>query len=78
MIYIKSILAGIAAIAAMQILVEVISFLAIMQLGGYWAWEFSLLGLGTRVGALPTILIFAAGFYWEFRRVSRRQRSFPH
>jgi hypothetical protein len=74
-IYLKSILAGIAAIAVSNILVLGISFLIIVGIGGYWGFDFSLAGLGTWAGALPTLLIFAAGFYWEFRRISKRHSS---
>jgi hypothetical protein len=72
-IYVKSILAGIAAIAAFNILILVIPFLMITIMGGYWGFDFSFAGLGTPAGALPALLIFAAGFYWEFRRVSKRR-----
>ena len=75
MIYLKSTLVGIAAIAASTILVMGISFLIVIQMGGYWGWDFSLAGLGTWAEALPTLLIFAAGFYWEFRRISKRRSS---
>ena len=71
MIYLKSTLAGIAAIAVFTILVLGISSLIVIGMGGYWGFDFSLAGLGTSAGAIPTLLIFAAGFYWEFRRLSK-------
>jgi hypothetical protein len=74
-IYLKSILAGIAAIAAFNILIIGAFFLSVVALGGYWGFDFSLAGLGTPAGALPTLSIFAAGFYWEFRRISKRRSS---
>jgi len=74
-IYLKSTLVGIVAIAVSTILVIGISFLIVIGMGGYWGWDFSLAGLGTWAGALPTVLIFAAGFYWELRRISKRRSS---
>jgi len=71
-IYLKSTLAGILAIAVFTILVLAISFVIVIGMGGYWGFDFSLAGLGTPAGALPVLLIFAAGFYWEFRRLSKR------
>jgi hypothetical protein len=41
MIYLKSILAGIVAIAAFTILVLAISFVIIIGMGGYWGFDFS-------------------------------------
>jgi hypothetical protein len=72
-VYLKSILAGIAAIAAFNILILGVFFLSVIVMGGYWGFDFSLAGLGTPAGALPMLLIFAAGFYWQFRRVSKRR-----
>jgi hypothetical protein len=74
-IYLKSILAGIVAIAAFNILLWGVFFLSVIVMGGYWGFDFSLAGLGTPAGALPALLIFASGFYWEFRRVSKRRSS---
>ena len=73
MIYLKSILAGIAAVAAFNILIMGAFFLSVVAMGGYWGFDFSLAGLGTPAGALPALLIFAMGFYWEFRRISKRR-----
>ena len=75
MIYLKSLVAGIAAIAIFGILVLGIPFLVVMGMGGYWGFDFSLAGLGAPAGALPTLLIFAAAFCWEFRRLSKRRSS---
>jgi hypothetical protein len=75
MIYLKSILAGILAIAVSTTLILGIPFLIIRGMGGYWGFDFSLAGLSTPAGALPTLLVFAAGFYWEFRRISKRRSS---
>ncbi len=72
MIYLKSILVGVAVVAVSDILILGIPFLIVMGMGGYWGFEFSLSGLGAPAGALPTLLIFAAGFYWEFRRLSKQ------
>jgi len=72
-IYLKSVFAGIVAIAVFTILVLAISFVIVIGTGGYWGFDFSLAGLGTPAGALPTLVIFAAGSYWEFRRVSKRR-----
>jgi len=74
-IFLKSILAGIAALAAFNIVILAVFFLSVVVMGGYWGFDFSLAGLGTPAGALPTLLVFAAGFYWEFRRLSRRRSS---
>jgi hypothetical protein len=75
MIYLKSVLAGIAAIVAFNVLILGVFFLSVIVLGGYWGFDFSLAGLATPAGALPMLLIFASGFYWEFRRLSKRHSS---
>lgn len=82
MIYLKSFLAGIAA-ALLVIVLFVVAVLVIPLLlqfattgsGGIGAVSsgFSELAL-----ALIVTLAFAGGFYWEFRRASRRKSSLTH
>jgi hypothetical protein len=82
MIYFKSFLAGIAA-ALLVIVLFVVAVLVIPLL-----LQFSTTGSGA-IGAvsdgfselalvLLVTLAFAAGFYWEFRRASRRKSSLTH
>ena len=73
-IFIKSILAGVAALVVSSILLVAIStlmfFVQVRRAGSG--------GIGaTSVAIGPTfwilaVLIFAAGFWWEFRRASNR------
>ena len=70
MIYSKSIAVGIAAVAAFTILGLLIPVTAILS-GGYGGFDFAP-SLG---GSVILLLIFAVGFYWEFRRLLKRQRS---
>jgi len=71
----KSMLAGIAAVVATNILVVGILFFIVTVMRGYWGFAYSQAGLGTPAGALPAILIFAAGFYGEFRKISKPRAS---
>jgi len=52
-IYLKSILAGIAALAAFNILFLAVFLLSVIVMGGYWGFGFSLAGLGTPAGHSP-------------------------
>ena len=82
MIYLKSFLAGIAA-ALLVIVVGVVAVFAIPLLlqsrstgsGGIGAVSY---GFSAPAFALLVTLAFAGGFYWEFRRASRRKSSLTH
>ncbi len=76
MIYVKSIVAGIAAVAVPATVAKVIVLWPVMQMSGNWHEAISLTALGTVTNGIPALLIFGAGSYWEFRRLSKRQ-SFP-
>jgi len=67
MIYLRSILAGIVAVAVGAILTSGIALLIVTRMGGYWSWHF------WPVGGVSILFTFAAGFYWEFRRMSKRR-----
>jgi hypothetical protein len=76
MIYLKSILAGIAAVllALILLVLAIVAFVLVTQLGTGSG------GIGAVSAGLPPLIVltllvllaFAAGFYWEFRRASRR------
>lgn len=74
MIYVKSLLAGVAALLVASVLFCVV--------GAFWIIRNAKVPPGTTVGWdirvlnrplfwLIPILAFAIGFYWEFRRASR-------
>jgi hypothetical protein len=75
-IYIKSILAGIAAVLAVLVIFVLVTFVVPLILmprtgsGGIGAVSSGMPGFA----ALIIPLAFAGGFYWEFRRASRRRR----
>lgn len=82
MIYLKSFLAGIAA-ALLVIVLFVVAVLVIPLLLQFAMLQFATTGSGG-IGAvsyglselalaLIVTLAFAGGFYWEFRRASRRK-----
>jgi len=73
MIYVKSIVAGIAALAVSAAVAMVIVLWPVMQMSGNWHEALSLTALGTVTDGTTALLIFAAGFYWEFRRLSKRE-----
>jgi TctA family transporter len=73
MVYVKSIVAGIAAIAVSPAVAMVIVPWPVMQMSGNWKEAISLSALGTMTDGTAALLIFAAGFYWEFRRLSKPQ-----
>jgi hypothetical protein len=73
MIYVKSIVAGIAAIAVSAVVAMMIVLWPVMQMSGNWHEAISLTALGTVTDGTAALLIFGAGFYWEFRRLSKRQ-----
>ena len=77
MIYLKSLLAGIAAALLVIVLFVMAMFVIplLLQFGttgsggiGAVSYGFSALAFG-----LLVTLAFAGGFYWEFRRASRRK-----
>ena len=85
MAYTKSILIGIVAVVAFELLYMAVSFLVafrslggsisvagkwILLTAGYWEWDWRY--YFTWIGGGPIVLAFAAGFYWEFRRASKR------
>lgn len=81
MVYLKSILAGLTAVIGAMIL-AVIGFIV----SGLWMSQRHPNGVGARavsydisVLAFPLVmivgLIFATGFWWEFRRARRGARS---
>jgi hypothetical protein len=74
MIYVKSILAGIAAV----LLVVVLFVVAVFVIPLLLQFRTGSGGIGAVSGGLSTLallaivaLAFAGGFYWEFRRASR-------
>lgn len=71
MIYGKSILAGIAAIAIYAIVVAAVVALPVILVGGYFGFDFE----PSLSGSVFLLIIFAAGFYWEFRRLSKPHSS---
>ena len=87
MIYLKSFLAGIAA-ALLVIVLFVVAVLVIPLLLQFAVLQVATTGSGG-IGAvsygfselalvLLVTLAFAGGFYWEFRRASRRKSSLTH
>jgi hypothetical protein len=70
-IYLKSILAGTVAVAIATILLMASVALPVILIGGYWGWDFA----GWARASVFALFIFGAGFYWEFRRLSKRRRS---
>ena len=87
MIYLKSLLAGIAA-ALLVIVLFVVAVLVIPLLLQFALLQVATTGSGG-IGAvsygfselalvLLVTLAFAGGFYWEFRRASRRKSSLTH
>jgi len=81
MVWSKSILIGVIAVLVFQLLSLAITLLVglasargnwILLTGGYWAWDWKY--YLTWTGGGPILLAFGAGFYWEFRRASRRLR----
>src|SRR4029453_9954554 len=83
MIFIKSILAGIAALLISSILfvaIAVLMFLAQTRHAGTAGIGAISVGIGEGTLWILSLLIFAAGFWWEFRRASNwpttRQRVF--
>jgi hypothetical protein len=90
MIYLKSLLAGIAAALLVIVLFVMAVFVIPLLLqfviplllqfgttgsGGIGAVSYGVSGLAL---ALIVTLAFAGGFYWEFRRASRRKSSLTH
>jgi membrane protein implicated in regulation of membrane protease activity len=73
MIYVKSIAFGIAAIGVSVAVAIVIVLWPVMQMSGNWHEAISLTALGTVTDSTTALLIFAAAFYWEFRRLSKRE-----
>jgi hypothetical protein len=79
MAYTKSILIGLVAVLAFELLYTAVTILVafisvggkwILLTGGYWGWDWRY--YLTWTGGGPIVLAFAAGFYWEFRRTSKR------
>jgi hypothetical protein len=77
MIYFKSILAGLLAVFVFAILAVAGSlawqFYQLLQQGyaaGSWSFNSNWISIWWYFAA--ALLIFAAGFYWQFRRASRR------
>jgi hypothetical protein len=80
MIYLKSVLIGLVAVLVSTVVVVLVAFVGL----GVWEWahggwehggssiDFTL-GFSGRspVDWTLPILIFGAGFYWEYRRLSR-------
>jgi hypothetical protein len=71
MIYLRSIFVGAVAVAIATILLVAGVALPVILIGGYWGWDFA----PSVRGSVFALCIFAAGFYWEFRRLSKRRRS---
>jgi hypothetical protein len=74
-IYIKSILAGIAAVLAVLVIIVLVTFVfPLMLIARTGSGGIGAVSSGIPVFALLFIpLAFAGGFYWEFRRASRRR-----
>jgi H+/Cl- antiporter ClcA len=83
MIYLKSVLIGLVALIVSAVVVVFVVFVAFVGLG-VWDWAHGGRGHGGSSidftigfsGRSPVdwtlpILIFAAAFYWEYRRLSR-------
>jgi hypothetical protein len=75
MIYVKSILAGVVALAVSTVVAMAIITWPVMQMYGSWHRAFSPASIATVADGTPALLIFGAGFYWEFRRLSKRHSS---
>jgi hypothetical protein len=77
MIYLRSVLMGVAALIVALILFVAISLLPmVFPLGGDSGA--GSIGMTLTIGPIFWIvaaLVFAAGFWWEFRRASKRPRS---
>ena len=71
MIYVKSIVFGIATIGVSAAVAMMIVLWPVMQMSGNWHEAISLTALGTATDGTVALFIFAAGFYWEFRRLSK-------
>ena len=78
MIYVKSILAGLAASVLSAILYFVgFSIYAIFytalhsEIGGEIGWDLVSIFKSSLIPRLVTLAAFILGFYWEFRRASR-------
>jgi hypothetical protein len=72
-IYVKSILAGIIAVAVCEMLLVAVSTIVMMSMlggGGYWVFDPRALVAWTVL--LPNVLSFVVGFAWMFRRKLKR------
>jgi len=68
MIYVKSVLAGLAAVTLLEMVLMALTVIITSGMGGYW--EFQPRSLLTWPVILPNVVSFAAGFWWMIRRLS--------
>ena len=66
MVYLKSIIAGVLALLFAAVLIATIFLVAVRVIG---------IGIDMNLGSplfwLPAIVVFGAGFFWEYRRLSK-------
>jgi hypothetical protein len=76
-VYVRSIIAGMMALVLAAVLFQVIVFaLAVMHVSyGNERWMLQLHWHVAPIDWLPPIIIFGAGFYSEYRRLSRQPTS---
>jgi hypothetical protein len=69
MVYVKSIIAGVLALLLVAVLIPMVVLVALSVIGpgiDMPRWH-----LESPFFWLPAIIIFGAGFFWEYRRLSK-------
>ena len=73
MVYLRSIIAGVVALLLAAVLIQAIVIVAAIVHGSYGnaRWVLLFHWHVVPIDLLLPIIIFGAGFYWEYRRLSK-------